>query len=533
MSKYLEKSTINYSNFSNPGTKSYMPTISEELKSFIFSNIGSNYQILYDKITSDVKLTFTDSENNSVTHKLLMIDNKLITEKEKIELLKFFISRGAPINTYNKEKLTPLHIAIINGNFDIVKMLITYGANVNAETTNKMLPIHLALKSKIEACEELVIPKEFFKDDRKDKNELAIAVIKRIKECFDPKWIDIFNAFFVTCDVKVPVNERIAEIQNNIQSNSGEVNSMILKEINSLIENYKRGLHDIYGDNDQIDTQCITDPNSEMYVNDLSYNGGPPGPGNCLTNDIIDKINDQNIICQGHPNNENLVNINDLRILIIKDLYNRILLRYLPSPPAPAGTPNPNFNGDLDALFTEYNPSGQDLQRFKQETIIIYANRMIVNLIDYYKTYYAYEILRNTKLGGIKQIDDHLKGQFTIDVLRLKALDMRKLPANQIFMNEIDKKGMYNYNYNYNSTNESYQCYRNNVEIIKELLKNSNYLSRDSDGNTILHYLVKLENYKLFKELCEEKSDRLFRVKNNFNLTPIDVINKFFLQLIV
>ena len=525
MSKYLEKSTINYSNFSNPGTKSYMPTISEELKSFIFSNIGSNYQILYDKITSDVKLTFTDSENNSVTHKLLMIDNKLITEKEKIELLKFFISRGAPINTYNKEKLTPLHIAIINGNFDIVKMLITYGANVNAETTNKMLPIHLALKSKIEACEELVIPKEFFKDDRKDKNELAIAVIKRIKECFDPKWIDIFNAFFVACGVKVPVNERIAEIQNNIQSNSGEVNSMILKEINSLIENYKRALHDIYGDNDQIDTQCITDPNSEMYVNDLSYNGGPPGPGNCLTNDIIDKINDQNIICQGHPNNENLVNINDLRILIIKDLYNRILLRYLPSPPAPAGTPNPNFNGDLDALFIEYNPSGQDLQRFKQETIITYANRMIVNLIDYYKTYYAYEILRNTKLGGIKQIDDHLKGQFTIDVLRLKALDMRKLPANQIFMNEIDKKGMYNYNYNYNSTNESYQCYRNNVEIIKELLKNSNYLSRDSDGNTILHYLVKLENYKLFKELCEEKSDRLFRVKNNFNLTPIDVIN--------
>jgi len=523
MSKYLEKSTINYSNFSNPGTKSYAPTISEELKSFIFSNIGSNYQILYDKITPDVKLTFTDSENNSVTHKLLMIDSKLITEKEKIELLKFFISRGAPINTYNKEKLTPLHIAIINGNFDIVKMLITYGANVNAETTNKMLPIHLALKSKIEACEELVIPKKFFKDDRKDKNQLAIAVIKRIKECFDPKWIDIFNAFFVRCNVDVPVNERIAEIQNNIQSNSGEVNSNILKEINSLIENYKRALHNIYGDNDQIDTQCITDPNAETGIRYIyiAAIAGAGAPASYKTYDIINFITPANV--------KDLFdnNINDLRTLVIKDLYNRILLPNLPVAPVPPvpPVPNPNFNQDLDALFIEYNPSGQDLQRFKQETIITYANRMIVNLIDYYKTYYAYEILRNTKLGGIKQIDDHLRGQFTIDILRLKALDMKKIPANEIFMNEIDKKGMYNYNYNYNSTNESYQCYRNNVDIIKELLKNSNYLSRDSDGNTILHYLVKLENYKLFNELYEEKFDRLLRVKNNFNLTHIDVIN--------
>jgi ankyrin repeat protein len=522
MSKYLEKSTINYSNFSNPGTKSYAPTINDELKSFIFSNIGSNYQILYDKITPDVKLTFTDSENNSVTHKLISVDDKLVSEKEKIELLKFFISRGAPINTYNKEKLTPLHIAIINGNFDIVEMLIRYGANVNAETNNKMLPIHLALRSKINACEELVIPKEFFKDDRKDKNELAIAVIKRIKECFDPKWIDIFNAFFVYCGVDETVNDRIADIQNNIQSNDGEVNSNILKEVNSLIENYKRGLHNIYEDNDQIDTQCITDPNAETGIRYIA--AGPPRPASYRTNDIINFITPENV--------KDLFdnNINDLRTLVIKDLYNRILLPNLPvlAAPAPAAQPNPNFNDELDDLFIKYNPSGQDLEIFKQETIITYANRMIVNLIDYYKTYYAYEILRNTTLGGIKQIDDHLKGQFTIDVLRLKALDMRKNPADpekKIFMNEIAKKNDYMYNYNYNSTNEAYQCYRNNVKIIKLLLKNSNYLSRDSDGNTILHYLIKLENYNLFKELCEEKFDRLFRVKNNFNLTPIDVIN--------
>jgi hypothetical protein len=149
---------------------------------------------------------------------------------------------------------------------------------------------------------------------------------------------------------------------------------------------------------------------------------------------------------------------------------------------------------------------------------------MIVHLIDYYKTYHAYEILRNTKLGNIKQIDDHLRGQFNVDILRLKSLDMRKNEAKEIFMNEIDKKNDYMYNYNYNSTNEAYQCYRNNVEIIKFLLQKSNYLNRDSDGNTILHYLIKLENYNLYKKLCEEKFDRLSNVKNNLNLTPIDII---------
>ena len=508
MSKYLEKSTINYSNFSNPGTKSYAPTISEELKSFIFSNIGSNYQILYDKITPDVKLTFTDSDNNSVTHKLLTIDDRLVSEKEKIELLKFFISRGAPINTYNKLKLTPLHLSIINGNYEIVKFLIEYGANINAETTNKMLPIHLALKNKIEACEELIIPKEFFKDDKKDKNELTIAVIKKIKESFDRKWIDIFNAFFVNCNVVVPVNERIAEIQNNIQSNAGEVNSNVLKEINNLIENYKKAIHDIYDDNDRIDLDCILDPDAETGIR---Y--APGAPPSYRTDDIINFITPANV--------KNLFsdNINDLRHLIIKDLYNRIVNLPIADP--------------LNDFFNKYNTSGQDIRRFKEETVITYANKMIINLIDYYKTYHAYEILRNTKLNNIKQIDDHLKGQFNMDILKLKSLNMRKHnPASEIFMNEINKKKNYYYHYNYNSTDEAFICYKNNIKIVELLLlKNSNYLHSDGYGNTILHYLVNLENQYLFHELYEkfiiknrEGIQNLKNIKNLNNLTPLEII---------
>jgi hypothetical protein len=159
---------------------------------------------------------------------------------------------------------------------------------------------------------------------------------------------------------------------------------------------------------------------------------------------------------------------------------------------------------------------------------------MIINLIDYYKTYHAYEILRNTKLHNIKQINDHLNRQFNMDILRLKELDMKENtnPASEIFMNEINKKENYYYNYNYNSNDEAFICYKNNIKIVELLLlKNSTYLRPDGDGNNILHYLVQLENYLLFSKLYEKFKNHnqdginnLKNLKNLNNLIPLKII---------
>jgi hypothetical protein len=79
MSKYFDKKFI-----SDIGYKIIKPSLDDEFKNFIFSNISSgNYNILFDKITSDVYLNFTDTDNNSVIHSLLMVDNKLISEDTK------------------------------------------------------------------------------------------------------------------------------------------------------------------------------------------------------------------------------------------------------------------------------------------------------------------------------------------------------------------------------------------------------------------------------------------------------------------
>jgi ankyrin repeat protein len=160
MSKYLGSKPNFLQNTNTEGQPTLKPTIDDETKNFILSNISSgNYTILFDKITPNINLTFNDNDNNSVVHILLNVDNKLIPEKTKVKLLQFFIRRGAPINTYNKNRLTPLHIAIKNGDSEIVQHLLKIGANPNAETYNKVTPIQLALKINTSVCRDNIIPK--------------------------------------------------------------------------------------------------------------------------------------------------------------------------------------------------------------------------------------------------------------------------------------------------------------------------------------------------------------------------------------
>ena len=146
MSKYIDKNIGK--GYSNIGNKVILSNIGEELKNKIFANINSvSFPLLYDLITPDVKLSFVDKDNNSVTHILLNVSNKTISESTKLELLKFFIKRGAPINSYNKMKMTPLHLAIENGHHIIVKYLLANGANPNAETMNNLTALQLSLNA--------------------------------------------------------------------------------------------------------------------------------------------------------------------------------------------------------------------------------------------------------------------------------------------------------------------------------------------------------------------------------------------------
>jgi ankyrin repeat protein len=198
MSKYIDKSK-GYSNigYSNIGNRILLSNIDDNLKNEIFSNINSiSYPKLYDLITPSIKLSFIDKDKNSVVHTLLNVNNRTIPEDTKLKLLKFFIKRGAPINTYNQNKKTPLHLAIENSHHMIVKFLLDSGANPNAETINNLTVLQLALDATPIGCHTDIIPKELYPEAKENKNELTQEIATFVKANYDISFNPYITAIF-------------------------------------------------------------------------------------------------------------------------------------------------------------------------------------------------------------------------------------------------------------------------------------------------------------------------------------------------
>jgi len=198
MSKYIKKFD-NYpnKNITDVGKKTLYPNIDEIKRNEIFANITGSPLKLFDLITPDIKLTFTDNDNNTVIHILVGASNSQVSEDTKLRLLEFFINRGAPVNSYNKFGLTPLHIAINSFSVKIVDFLLKHGANSNAEVVRtKLLPLHLAIKSSVGVCIDLAIPQQLAPGDKKDIDELRNKINNKIISTFDSRFFNIFCTIF-------------------------------------------------------------------------------------------------------------------------------------------------------------------------------------------------------------------------------------------------------------------------------------------------------------------------------------------------
>jgi hypothetical protein len=65
-------------------------------------------------------LTLPPQEGESLLHKAVMMND--------VDSIKVLVKHGAPLNVYNNNNLTPLHIACIAGQSKLVKMLMEHGA---------------------------------------------------------------------------------------------------------------------------------------------------------------------------------------------------------------------------------------------------------------------------------------------------------------------------------------------------------------------------------------------------------------------
>lgn len=89
----------------------------------------------------------------------LLVEAVRSNKKNRVEEL---LTQGYPVNSFNKQHQTPLHIAAEIQSESIVSLLIANGAEPNIQTLNGLLPIHIAAnKNNIEIC--LLLLTEKFK----------------------------------------------------------------------------------------------------------------------------------------------------------------------------------------------------------------------------------------------------------------------------------------------------------------------------------------------------------------------------------
>jgi hypothetical protein len=87
------------------------------------------------------------------------------------------------------------------------------------------------------------------------------------------------------------------------------------------------------------------------------------------------------------------------------------------------------------------------------------------------------------------------------------------------------------------SNDEDQLCYKNNFYTIRSLLNDitTNYYIKDSNFNTILHYLIKIENYELFIRIYKNNIDKFnkFKIRENLSKqTPIQIIETRISQIL-
>ena len=116
---------------------------------FTQQSINNNLYLKMQSKKSTIKNTpFNKFSMNNIVKKNSTFDSNLIKaiECNNINKIKEYLEKNSSnINILNEEGLSPLHIAIINGNLEVIKLLLKYGADPNKKSLNKkQTPLHLA-----------------------------------------------------------------------------------------------------------------------------------------------------------------------------------------------------------------------------------------------------------------------------------------------------------------------------------------------------------------------------------------------------
>lgn len=245
--------------------------------------------------------TIQNKDGETVLH--VILGNKLanLTEEERYNIVDFLIQKGANVAAYNKNNITPLHLAAKYQYTDIVKLLLENGADPNAEDNQYMTPIHYAVQGDIEECKPIkkvgsIVPKKSVKKiPKKEMTDLATTIIELMYEPVFSKFINhiknslgIINEIYqkefddmkqnlindigkILADTTVSDDEKTRRIREKAKTTTENIKNFIegkLKETKTKID-IKPGIVDGWGPDNDINNQILPpkgDPYKEIPI---------------------------------------------------------------------------------------------------------------------------------------------------------------------------------------------------------------------------------------------------------------------------
>ncbi len=126
----------------------------------------------------------TDSTGESVLHKILL--NANLSNRDKIELFRFFKDKNLLKMSYNSQQLTPLHLAVKNQIPEIVKILLEAGHDPNNLDVNNKSPLFYAISGNNVECpktkQKELLKKTKFRTEKSDMFNLVKELTRIIND---------------------------------------------------------------------------------------------------------------------------------------------------------------------------------------------------------------------------------------------------------------------------------------------------------------------------------------------------------------
>jgi hypothetical protein len=202
----------------------------EMIKKIFMSIEEGNIGKIHEEFNNNTSSFFVKNiDDESILHAIIKSSN--LTKDDKYKLCNYVLTRGVPVNSYNKLNITPLHIASKMQYEKIIKLLLEKGANPSSLDNQNMNSLHYAVQSRVKICEDKK-PRNIIKKNKSEN--------KTLKELFN---------FLVGYMHKEEVQQiYITHIKNTL--NSQNLYAMYYPEINALKENFEKNLLMISMNND-------------------------------------------------------------------------------------------------------------------------------------------------------------------------------------------------------------------------------------------------------------------------------------------